>query len=218
MSMWLGLLDAVPGPISGPDAQKAAESELRRAKYHRDDEGLLTRVLNWIGRRLDSLNVNAPASLATWAVLLLLAGMIVFALIRAGRPGRQTRAAGAGDLLAPQAAVDHRRVAAELQAQGRLADALREWLRATVQTIEERGVLDPLPGRTGARVAREAGAAMPAVASSLNAAVDAFDAVWFGQRQATLTDVHLARQVADDVRGARIEHRLSDDFGYAVPR
>jgi hypothetical protein len=206
-----------PGPISGPAAQKAAESELRRSEYHRDDPGILSRIADWIGRRLGSINAGAPASLATWAVLLLLVGLVVFAIVRAGRPRRQARAEGAEDLLAPSATLDHRRAAAQYEAQARYAEALREWLRATVETIEQRGVLDPRPGRTGAGIAREAGQAMPSVAADLNAAVDAFDAVWFGQRAATVTDVTLAHKVADDVRGARIEGP-TDAFGYAVPQ
>jgi hypothetical protein len=210
-------LSGSAGPIGGAAAQKAAEAELRRAEYHRDDAGPLTRLLSWLNDRLDSLHTITPASATTWIVVLLLVGVVVFAILRAGRPSRLARAAGADDLLAATRSVDHRRVAADLQGQGRLAEALREWLRATVQTIEERGVLDARPGRTGTGIAREAGAAMPSIADRLNGAVDAFDAVWFGQRPVTMADVLLARSVADDIRGARIE-RPADVFGYAVPQ
>jgi hypothetical protein len=206
------------GPVDGATARQAAVDELRRVEYHRDDPGLFTRVLDWLGRRLDSIPTGGVSGAATLALLVLLVGAIIFAVIRAGRPRRIARAAGTGlDPLAPSGLVDHRRLAADLQSQGRLAEAQREWLRATVQTIEQRGVLDPRPGRTGTGLAREAGAMLPSVAALLDEAVDAFDAVWFGRRAAVAADVELAHQAADAVRSARIE-RLVETGGWAMPR
>ncbi len=210
------------GPISGPAARQAAQSELSRTEYHRDDAGLLTRVVNWLGRRLDSVGSVTPGGTATIVVLVLLVAIVVFAILRAGRPGRTARGVSAADPLATEATVDHRRLAEQLEAQGQLAEALREWLRATVATVEQRGVLDPRPGRTGAGVAREAGAAMPSIAGQLNAAVDAFDAVWFGHRPPSSNDLAIARAAADSVRTARLASGFNASgfsaVGYAAPR
>jgi hypothetical protein len=209
---------AVPaGPIGGAAARRAAQSELRRTEYHRDDASLLTRFFDWLGHHLGSVGGDGNIAPATLVVVILLVAVIIFALVRAGRPRRSTRAATVEDPLAAHDSLDHRRLAVDLEQQGRLAEAVREWLRATVRTIEDRGVLDPRPGRTGASVAREAGTAMPAIAADLSAAVDAFDAVWFGRRAPTPADVATARQAAEQVRTARIERSL-DPGGYAVPR
>jgi hypothetical protein len=120
------------------------------------------------------------------------------------------------DPLAPVAARDHRRIAAALTADGRRAEALREWLRATVAAIEERGVLPPRPGRTGAATAREAGPLLPAVAADLDAATRAFDEVWFGGREATDADVASARAAADGVLSARVA-AAAGSSGIAIP-
>jgi hypothetical protein len=86
-----------------------------------------------------------------------------------------------------------------------------------VQTIEDRGVLAPRPGRTGAATAREAGPVLPAAADALRMAVTAFDEVWFGGRAATDADVTVAQTAADAVLAARIES-LSAPLGrYALP-
>jgi Domain of unknown function (DUF4129) len=205
------------GPISGPAARRAAQLELSKAQYHRDDPTVVTRVLDWIGDRLNSVVSGTPSGSATLVLLAILIAVIAFALIRAGRPRRLARRAASIDPLATDATIDHRRLAAEFEAQGRLADALREWLRAVVQTIEERGVLDARPGRTGAAIAREAGSAMPAIRARLDDAVDTFDAVWFGHREATAADVATTRDLADIVRRTRIEGSVLDG-GYAVPQ
>jgi hypothetical protein len=205
------------GPIGGPAARRAAQLELRKAQYHRDDPTIVTRVLDWLGDRLNSVVSGTPSGSATLVLLAILVAVIAFALIRAGRPRRLARAAALADPLAADALTDHRRLAAEFEAQGRLADALREWLRAVVQTIEDRGVLDARPGRTGAAVAREAGAVMPAIRTRLDDAVDTFDAVWFGHREATPADVAAAHDLADQVGRTRIEARVLDG-GYAVPQ
>lgn len=207
------------GPVSGGAAQRAARDELSRREYHRDEPGLTSRILHWIGRHLAELFTGGVGSHALLIVLVLgLAALILFA-VRAGVPTRG-RVAGAGaehDLLAAVPARDHRRIAAELAAQGRRAEALREWLRAAVATIEERGVLPPRPGRTGAATAHEAGPLLPAAAERLGAATAAFDEVWFGGRPATDADVAAARAAADTVASARIVSEAAEP-GLAVPQ
>jgi hypothetical protein len=110
---------------------------------------------------------------------------------------------------------DHRRIAAELEAAGRWRDALREWLRAVVSSIEERGVLDRRPGRTGAATAREAGPLLPSLASELAAVTAAFDEVWYGGRPATRDDAAAAHRVADAVLRAPI--RRPETVGLVPP-
>jgi hypothetical protein len=207
-----------PDPVSGDAARRAAEAELRRAEYPQDDPGLVDRILRWFGRRLEDAFAGSAAghAMLVFAVLVV-AGVIVLA-VRAGPPRHEVALrSGAGDPLAPLAAVDHRRLAAEHEAAGRWAEALREWLRAVIATIEERGVLEPCPGRTGAAIAREAGPLLPSLRDDLARAVAAFDATWFGGRPARPEDVRLAHALAEAVPRAPIEHPVATGPSSLVP-
>jgi uncharacterized protein DUF4129 len=206
-------------PVGGSDAQRQAEQELRKAEYHRDDPSLLSRALDWVLHRLDWLLHGSAGGHATLLLLVAVLAAVIFALVRAGVPRRTPRRAAAGDEdpLRPLGARDHRRLAAEFAAAGHRAEAMREWLRAAVQTIEDRGVLAAQPGRTGAATAREAGPALPAAAADLRAATDAFDEVWFGGRAAVDADVAVARAAADGVLTARIAAGAGSPSEYALP-
>jgi Domain of unknown function (DUF4129) len=215
------MVTAGGGPVGGAAAKRAAQDELSRREYHRDDPGLVARALHWLGHRINDVFTGAGggASHALLIVLVvLLAGAILLA-VRAGVPSRSRRGlpAGGSDPLAPIAARDHRRIAAQLATEGRRAEALREWLRAAVATIEERGLLPHRPGRTGATTAREAGQLLPDAAGDLRAATAAFDEVWFGGREATDDDVARARAAADLVQSARVAPGVAAAEGIAVP-
>src|SRR5690349_6781380 len=148
-------------PIDGPAAQHLAEQELRKAQYHLDDPSLLDKLVSWLLRKIDFLLSGSPGGSATLVLVVLIGAVIVFAIVRAGPLRRGRAAAGIeADPLRPVGARDHRRLAERHAAAGEWSDALREWLRAAIQVVEDRGVLDPRPGRTGAMVAREAGAVL----------------------------------------------------------
>lgn len=199
-------MTAGPGPIDGGAAREAARAELENRDYHADDPGYTTRVLHWIGRHLAELFTGGAGGHALLLALVAIGVLLIVFAVRAGVPRAGARAAGVDvpDPLAPVPARAHRRIAQQLTADGRRDEALREWLRAAVATIEERGVLPPLPGRTGAATAREAGPLLPAAAAGLAAASRAFDEVWFGGRSATDADVSSAAAAADAARVARI--------------
>ena len=209
-----------PDPVGGAEAQRAARAELRRAGYEHGGRSLTSRTTDWIGRQLGHLLGGGGGSHAL--LLLLVVALVVGVLlaVRAGVPVRRRRGRAGEDVdpLAALAAVDHRRIAAELTRQGLRAEALREWLRAAVQTIERRGVLPPRPGRTGAATAREAGPLLPGAAAHLAAAMQAFDEVWFGGRPATDADVAAGRTAADEVASSRITRTETIPEGMAAPR
>jgi hypothetical protein len=214
------LVAALLDPVGGSDAQRQAEQELRKVEYHRDDPSPVSRVLTWLAHRLEWLLHGSTGGHAASLVLVILLAAVILAAVRAGVPRRSARLTRVDDddPLRPLAARDHRRLAAELAAAGRNAEAMREWLRAAVRTIEDRGVLAPRPGRTGAAAAREAGPMLPAAAADLGAAMSAFDEVWFGGRAATDADVAVAQTAADAVLAARIENQGTRPGEYAVPR
>lgn len=207
------------GPVGGDAAQRAARAELAHREYHRDDPGWVTRVVHWVGRRLADLFSGTGGAHALLIVGIVVAVAAVVLALRAGVPTRRGTGGDAAELdpLAPVAARDHRRIAAALTADGRRAEALREWLRAAVASIEERGILPPRPGRTGAATAREAGPVLPAVAADLAAGMRAFDEVWFGGREATDADVAAGRAAADGVLTARVAAGAGRPGGIAIP-
>ena len=196
------------GPVGGGAAQRAAEAELGRSEYRHGGPSWTTRALHWIGRQLSHLLGGGGGSHGLLLVGIVLAVVGLVFAFRAGVPRRRPRTGGRGVALDPleveATARDHRRRAEQLTAQGRRSEALREWLRAAIATIEERGVLPPRPGRTGAATAREAGPLLPAAAPDLVVATEAFDEVWFGGRSATDADVARARAAADAVQSARL--------------
>jgi hypothetical protein len=186
-----------PSPVPGPDARHAVVDELRKAEYHRGDQSFVSQAWNWVLDRLDSLFSGSPGANTLLVLLVIVAAVVILAVVRAGVPRRTARRPSASDPLAPDADVDHRQLALAFAANGQRAEALREWLRAAVASVEERGVLLPRPGRTGAALAREAGPLLPDAAADLTAAATAFDEVWFGGRAATDADVAAARSAAE---------------------
>jgi hypothetical protein len=201
-----------PSPIDGPSAQALARDELAKREYHRDDESFAARIANWVIDRLDDLTHHVGSTSGFVTLLVVIALLLGLALLiwRAGPLRRSSGPMRArGDLLRPDIGTDHRLLAERFSRDGEWALAVREWLRAAVETIETRGVLDPRPGRTGAEVAREAGALMPSAETALSTASRAFDEIWFAGRAATEADAAAARSAADAVRVARIAARQS---------
>lgn len=197
------VIGAAPNPVTGPEARRAAQEELHHSQYGSSGSNPLGRFVHW----LDHLGGVGGASRALLILLVVLLAVAIVFAVRAGVPSRSRRRVrgDAVDPLAPADALDHRRLAEQLAAAGRRDEALREWLRAAVATIEERGVLPPRPGRTGAATAAEAGPLLPSAADGLRAATAAFDRVWYGGRPATDDDVARASTAADAVRDARLE-------------
>ena len=136
-------------------------------------------------------------------VAVVLIGLVVLAVVRAGRlPGRRRDTTTDDDPLGTTPGVDHAAEADRLRATGAHAAAVREYLRAAIADLERRGVLVARPGRTGAAAAAEGGTALPATASALDAGARVFDQTWFGTRPATAGDVETARAAYDAVRAA----------------
>lgn len=185
-----------------PDAEQARswlQAELADPMYHQTPS-LLDRLLTWIQEQLANLG-PAIAAVDPLAAALVVAGVVlvvvVIALLVAG-PVRRAR-------LAPRAShevlVDELRSAAELRAAadaaaaaGRYHDAVLDRFRAILRSLEERTVLDPLPGRT-AHEAAEAGAVrLPSCAQDLRTAGRLFDDVAYGDLEA---DADAYRRLVD---------------------
>lgn len=197
-------------PVTRDSAADEARRELSKGIYHTDDPSLPQRawnwVVHWLDRALASVGRHAPGG-PPGAVLLLaaLALLVWYVLWRAGPLHRGSRRAPLlstmdGTLTARQ----HRERAEQLAMAGRHADAIREWMRASARDLEERGVLDPRPGRTADEVAAEGAAQVPEVAAALATAARTFDEVWYGGRPATAELAAALRGADDTVRRASL--------------
>ena len=165
-------------------AYEAAQRELSKPIY---PKGTLTeRFSEWLQEMLYRLLLRGstlPGGWLTIVVLLILVVVAVFIAIRiARRTMRTNRGAdyqlfGATEL----SAAEHRATAEQCAARNDWAAAIRHRLRAVARQLEETGVLNPVPGRTANELARDAGQAIPRLASDLSSAATAFNDVTYGE-------------------------------------
>lgn len=195
--------------LSREAAREAAREELSRPEYDAAQPALpirlVGRALRALGELLDGAAGAVPGGrLGLLLLLLLVAGLVAVVLTRV-RPaadrfaGRPLFAEGA-----VLTAAEHRALAEAAAAEGRWAQAVRERLRAVVRDLEERGVLDPRPGRTAGEVARDAGAVVPSVADDLRRAAVVFDEVWYGGRAADSSSYAVLVEVDRRVGSSRL--------------
>lgn len=177
-------------PITRDGARAAAQRELSKAIYHRDDPPWPVRVvkivMRWFSRLLDTVARHSPGGGAGALLILLVVGVVVaVAWWRVGTVRSDRRIAG-GVLADPRrSAADHLRDAEAAAAAGRWHDAVIARMRALARQLEDDGVLEARPGRTADELAAEAGAARPDAAAALRSAARTFDDVAYGGRTAT---------------------------------
>ncbi len=197
-----------PPPITRDDARHAAQLELSKPAYHHGDPSIAQRVIRWVLHRVgDALSAAARHSpgkgVGLFVIVVLLALVAAAVAIRVGRV-RRTVGAEFGGILGQtrRSAADHRALAREFARRAQHAEAVREWLRASTRELEERGVLDPRPGRTVAELCAEASAALPGIADDLRHASSIFEKVWYGGEIATPDDEQTLRRLDESVAGS----------------
>jgi hypothetical protein len=205
----LRLLQLDPGDVTRSGARDEARRELRRAIYHVGEKSWAQRALEWAMERLNDFFDNvvrlAPGGVPSLIVVVVVLVLLAVA-IRTGlgptrlRDALSDRRRGARG----RSAADYRAEAERLAAAGDVKEAVRARFRAVIRELEERGVLDPRAGRTAGEIAREGGAAVPAIEADLGAAAGTFDNVWYGRRTATIEDYELVRDADDRIRAARL--------------
>ena len=196
-------------PLGRDAARDAARAELTRQPYADAQPPLLLRLVGRALRAVSDLFAGAAARvgdgrLARLLLIAVVVGIVTVVLVRLG-PLRDRRGATGRPLFdgnGTRTAAQHRAAADTLAGEGRWAEAVRERLRAVVREVEARGILDARPGRTADEVARDAGAAVPALADDLARAAGVFDEVWYGGRAAGPESLAALVAVDDRVRGA----------------
>jgi hypothetical protein len=195
--------------VDRDEAAEAAREELTKGIYHRDEPGVISRILNWaldqLVRLLEAIAAHSPGG--GWGLLALLTLLVVAGVVIRWRVGALARAASRpaeavfGGRV--RTAAEHRADADAAAACGDLETACRERFRAVVRELEERTLLDERPGRTADEVAWEIAALAPAAAAPLRAAAQAFDEVCYGGRRATPRDDTVIRSADEAVRQLR---------------
>jgi len=198
---------APPDPVTRTGAQAAARAEVAKAAYHRHDPSAVQRFISWLAKKLWHLlqaGTNHAPGHATGAVLIIAIGALVAVLVirRVGTVRRTPQAADSIFGTEEVNADDHRQRADRFAADGLWAEAVRERLRAIAREFEQRGVLDPRPGRTANELCSEAGLRLPVLARDLRDATSTFDEVWYGGRTATAGDEAQLRALDKRVAGS----------------
>ncbi len=206
------MLSFLLDPVPRDEAREAAERELSKDIYQREEPSLFERILDWFGDLIADLTRQTAgdgpgAAIGALILATVVVGLIVAVLFRFGPLARSRRSAAAGTHLEPTATEDeHRRLADAFAAEGRYAEAVRERLRAIVRSLTDRGLLDNRLGRTATEIAAEAGHELPTVSGDLLDAAELFGAIWYGRRTATADDYALLREIDAKVAGARPGH------------
>jgi len=184
----------VTAPLTRDGAARAAREELSNRIYQQAKPSLLQRAWNavwgWLRDAWDQITSATPGGALGVLFFLVLVAALVFVLVRRrGASGRARRSSDTGLELAPElTSSELRRQADAFAARGAWAEAVRARLRTVVRLLEERGVLDPRPGRTAAEVAADAGAERPDLRDQLWAGALTFGEIWYGRRPATPAD------------------------------
>jgi Domain of unknown function (DUF4129) len=184
-------------------AHEAAQHELGKPIYPK--ASLTDRIYDWIAELLYKLIVKGsslPGGWFTLAVLLILIVIAVVVAVRIARRTMRTNRGGGYGLFGEHelSAAEHRATAEQYAAVGNWAAAIRHRLRAVARQLEETAVLDPVPGRTATELARDAGRALPNLATELLRAAEAFNDVTYGERPGTEAAYRMIADLDDHLR------------------
>ncbi|MCW2544873.1 MAG: hypothetical protein JWM40_2425 [Frankiales bacterium] len=190
------------------DAQDAARRELEKRAYDEAKPPLTYRVIMWVVDKIQELLGKAagvPGGRLGVLLIVLVVGLLVAVVVVRVRPSLRNphtdELFGTGHV---RTAAEHRSLAESAVARGDFAEAVRERLRAVVRQLEERGVLDPRPGRTAIEISTETARTLPALADPLRRAATTFEQIWYGGRTADASDYAVLVGVDDAVGAARV--------------
>ena len=216
----------MPAPLTRDGAAQAAHDELSKHVYQQARPSIEQQVVSAIWRWLVHayhrvVDATPGGAVGLLVIIAAIAGIALIFAQRRGVSGRRRGDDPSFDLPADVSSDQFRAEADALAARGDWAEAVRARLRAIVRGLEERGVIDPRPGRTATEVALEAGAVRPDLREGLRRGAQTFGEIWYGRRTATAADDMILRELDTALR-ARPPRELVDTApggGYvAVPR
>jgi hypothetical protein len=194
-----------PGRSTG---QAWAREELAKPAYARARPGLLERAVTWLLHGLDRAAAKTglgAGQLATLVVAVVVVVVVVAVLnrrrVRLSVAQAEASRAVLGGSLASGA--EHRRRAQEAAAAGRFDLAVREFMRAVARRLDERGLIDPRPGRTADELAAEAGRILPQLGPAFHEGARTFDDVVYGSVAASAAQAEQLRRLDELVEASR---------------
>ncbi|MDF2710126.1 MAG: hypothetical protein K0R62_5778 [Nonomuraea muscovyensis] len=195
-------------PIGRDEAARRAADELLKPAYEQEPliDRLWRQVQQFLGDLMDAAAGGGTTGGVIAAVLITLVILAVVVLVgwQLRRTSRRN-ATGSAALFGEHArsAAEHRRAAEGLAAEGRYTEAIQERLRAIARDLEERALVDGLPGRTADELSAEAARALPAFAAELAAAARSFDDVTYGDVPGTRAAYDAMTELDERLRVAR---------------
>jgi hypothetical protein len=189
--------------IDSNAAHEAARHELSKPIYPK--QSLTERLLDWIDEMLYKLAKAGSSVPGGWLTIGVLLIVLVIAIVVAVQIARRTmRTAGGGSYAMfddhQLSAAEHRATAEQFAAAGNWPAAIRHRLRAVARQLEERAILEAVPGRTATELARDAGRAVPPLATELIYAAEAFNDVTYGHRPGTEQAYRMIADLDDHLR------------------
>jgi hypothetical protein len=184
-------------------AHEAAQHELAKPIYPK--ASLTERLIAWLDELLYRLADASSSMPGGWLTISVLAILLAIAIVVAVRIARRTMRTNRGGEFAlfgnhELSAAEHRATAEQYAAVGNWSAAIRHRLRAVARQLEESAVLDPVPGRTASELARDAGRAIPNLATELTRAAEAFNDVTYGERPGTEAAYRMVADLDDHLR------------------
>ncbi|MCR2793780.1 DUF4129 domain-containing protein [Microbacterium sp. zg.Y625] len=203
----------VPLIPDGDEARRWAETELSDPAYAITEPTALDRFAYGVEQFFrDLFATELPEGWGPWlaiGVSVLIVALVVVALAIWGMPRTPARSRTAADLFGEteqRTAAQLRAAAAQHADRGEWDAAVAERFRALARALDERGVVDVAPGATVHAFARDAGAALPALAERLERAASAFDDVRYLRLPGT-PELYGAVAAVDDDAAASVPHR-----------
>ncbi|WP_211370828.1 DUF4129 domain-containing protein [Nonomuraea turkmeniaca] len=195
-------------PIDREEAARRAAEELLKPDYEKEPllDLLYRRFNQFLGDLVDAATGGGPVGgiIAAALIVLIIVGVIVLISWQLRKTARRN-AAAVGGLFGERAmsAAEHRQAAERLAVQERWGEALQERLRAIARDLEERALVDGMPGRTADELAAEAAVSLPGFATQLAAAARSFDDVTYGGVPGTRETYEAMAHLDDQLRQAR---------------
>lgn len=176
----------IPVDVGRDEARELAQRELLDPVYAQAEPPWWQRASTWLWERFVELldRLGGAAGSRLWLIVLgAVVALVVFVILRR-TGGLQRRRTVGGDVFIDRtrSAAEHRAMAEDAARRGDWGAAVRERFRAVVRQLEERGALDPRPGRTADEAARDGGVVFGMLRDDLAAAARTFDEVAYGDR------------------------------------
>ncbi|MEU8248178.1 DUF4129 domain-containing protein [Nonomuraea sp. NPDC048916] len=195
-------------PIGREDAASRAAEELLRAEYAKESlpDRLYRHFSQFLGDLMDAAAGGGTTGgiIAAVIITLIIVAVVVLVSWQLRKTSRRNSAAQAA-LFGERrmTAAEHRLAAEGHAAEGRYTEAIQERLRAIARDLEERALVDGMPGRTADELAAEAGLALPEFAHGLAAAARSFDDVTYGGVPGTMAAYDTMTGLDERLRLAR---------------